>query len=369
MRTVGSIIIWLGLLVAGWGQVSTNALTPTEVAQREFRFGQNFLQGGQYAGAAEAFERAATLRPDWVEALQLWGAALIQLGRQAPNPQQQFPYLQLAAEKTGRAAQLKPKDQTILLQWGEVLTLVGDLPLEPQLRVGCYQGAAEKYRLATEVAAQEWEPYSRWGGVLAYKLPAFAADDKARAQLYQNAADLFAKATDRTRFSSETGPALAHWGTALARGSRYTTDIEERKKLLRDSAEKFAKSARVRSGVASTYTLWGTALLELGKLTRLRSDYRDAAAQLSASLALQPNDPATLYTLAAAYALMDNSTLALETLRQCFAADTSQAFLKAAPKDPDLAGLRNEPGFAGLFKADTRTGIPGYNPPLHDTPR
>jgi tetratricopeptide (TPR) repeat protein len=369
MSQVWVITIGLGLAVAGWGQVSTNALTPAEVAQREFRFGQSFLQGGQYASAAEAFERASLLRPDWVEALQLWGAALIQLGRQAPVPQQQFPYYQLAAEKTGRAAQLRPKDKVILFQWGEVLTLVGDLPLEPAARAGCYQGAAEKYRLAAEAAAQDWEPYSRWGAVLAYKLPPLASDDKTRLQLYQNAADLFAKATERTRFSSETGPTLAHWGTVLARGSRHTTDLEQRKKLLRDSAEKFGKSARLRGGVASTYTLWGTALLELAKLTRLRSDYRDAAAQLSASLALQPNDPATLYTLAAAYALMDNSTLALETLRQCFAADANQTFSKAAPKDPDLAGLRNEPGFAELFKTDTRTGVPGYNPPLHNTPR
>jgi tetratricopeptide (TPR) repeat protein len=238
------------------------------------------------------------------------------------------------------------------------------------LRLACYQGAAEKYRRVTELEPKEWEAYGQWGTVLAYKLPPFAGDDKVKYKLYETAADLFAKAVERARYTSELGPTYAHWGTALARQSRFTTDIEERKKLLTESVDKFGRSARAQSGVAATYTLWGTALLELGRLTRMRSDYRDAVSQLSAGVALEPSNPATLYTLAVGYTLMGNAAMAIQTLRQCFEADTTRTYFAAAQKDPDFASLQPEPAFKELFRSlDLRPGIPAYNPPLRDGPR
>jgi tetratricopeptide (TPR) repeat protein len=377
MRRILWIISWLWLAGHSWAQTdsatATNAPPPpsaAEVAQREFQFGQRFFQAGQFASAAEAFQRAALLQPEFAEAHAQSGAALMQLGRVSTTAQQQLQYYQQATSRFARAAELQPKQKNHWQSWGELLVLLGDMPLEPRLRLACYQGAAEKYQKVTELQPQEWEAYSQWGAVLAYKLPAFAGDDKTKFQLYQSAIELFGKSVERARFSSELGPTYAHWGTALARASRFTTDLEQRKKLLTDSVDKFGRSARAQSGVASTYTLWGTALIELGRLTRLRTDFRDAVSQLSAASALEPNNAATLYTLAVGYTLMGNTAMAVQSLRQCFEADTTRAYFAAAKKDPDFAGLQSEPAFQELFQqTDTRHGIPAYNPPLRDGPR
>ena len=347
----------------------TNTLSPAQVAQREFEWGTVFLRENRFASAAEAFQHAALLLPGYVEAYVQWGVALVQVGNLSPSAVERLQKYKEATDKFGKAVELRPTDKNAYLLWSNALILIGDLPVEPRVRLACYQGAAEKYRKVTELAPQEWGAYSQWGDLLTNKLPPFATDDKSREELYRKAAALFGKAAENARYSADLAPACANWGTALARAARFTADSSEKQLLLREAISKFERAARAIPNSASTYALWGATLLELGKITRLRTDLRDGITQLNASLALKPNDPGTLYTLACGYALMDNSIMAIQTLKQCLAADGANTYRASAPRDPDLASLRGQPNFAELFQTDTRHGIPAYNPPLRDGPR
>jgi tetratricopeptide (TPR) repeat protein len=349
--------------------VEQRAMTSEQLAQGHFDMGVRFMAEKKYAGAVEAFQRAVDAKPDFVAAYNNWGIALVQVGKQGVSPQQKLEQWQLAAEEFGKAAELKPDERATYMLWSETLVLIGDLPIDGRLRLSCYQGAVEKCRKAVELAPQDWETYNKWAAILSVKLPEFAMDDKARLRLYQEAADLFSKAAERARFSGEVGPVYANWGSALVRASRMTTDVAQKQSLLRDAMDKFERSTRAIPSAAATYAMWGSALVELGKFSKMRSDFREGIDRLNTSLALNENDPATLYNLARGYALMDNPVMAVQNLKRCFDVDANKVYFSTAPTDPDLASLRDEANFQELFNAQGTRGVPAYNPPLRDTPR
>src|SRR6058998_3886555 len=119
--------------------------------------------------------------------------------------------------------------------------------------------------------------------------------------------------------------------------------------LLTVAVEKFERSARAVPNAAATYSMWGAALVERGKYTHVRSDFRDGIDRLNTSISLNPKDAATLYNLAAAYAIMDNNVLAVQTLKKCFEFDTDRSFFTSAPQDPDFAGLHGDLRFEELY--------------------
>lgn len=358
---------------SAFGETATNAPSgppPAVVARQEYQIGLGLLRENNFASAAEAFQRAATAQPEFADAYQQWGLALLQLGRLSGTPHLQGQRLQQAASKFSKAAELKPNDRATWLLWSNALVLIGDLPVEPSLRLGCYQGAVEKCRKAVEVAPKDWEPYSQWASILTTKLVEFATDERARVQFHKEAAGLYSNAVERAVYSGDIGHACANWGAALVRASRSSTAADERQVLLRQAIEKFQQSARAVPNAATTYTMWGSALVQLGKITRLRNEFRDGVNQFNISLSLRPDDPATLYALACAHALMGNPIMTVETLKRCFDTDPTQAYRKLALQDPDLASMRDELAFKELFTAPTsRQGIPTGNPPLRDSPR
>jgi Flp pilus assembly protein TadD len=347
--------------------VQAPVLTAAERGQGEFDLGLGLMRDKKYSGAAEAFGHATADKPDFAEAYNNWGICLVHLGEQSPDPQQQLRQFQAAAEKFGKAAQLKPGEKITYMLWSETLELIGDLSADRHVRLACYQGAVDKCRKAVALAPQDWEPYNKWAVVLTTKLADFAANDTARYDLYKEAATLFAKAADRARFSDELGPAYANWGSALVRAARVSTDVEDKKALLREALDQFDRSANAIPKAAGTYAMWGSAYIELSKLSLMRSDLREGIERLNTSLSLDPNNPATLYNLACAYALMDNGVLAVQTLKQCFDLDANKTYRIAALQDPDLASLHGDPNFRELFGDTAAPRAPVGNPPLEDS--
>lgn len=362
--------IWfLGIAPVLLGQTNLTpeqVLTPTQTAQGQFDMGVRFMQDKKYSGAVEAFQRALESKPDFYEAYNNWGISLVQLSKEDPVMASRLEKLQLAADKFSKAAAIKPSERITYMLWSETLSLIGDSPVDGRVRLACYQGAVEKCRKAIELAPTEWEAYNKWAALLSTKLSEFATDDPTRVSLYKESAGLFAKAAEYARFSGELGPVYANWGSALMRAARITTDLAEKKNLLADAAEKFERSARAIPSAATTYSMWGSALVERGKYTRLRGDLREGIDRLNTSVSLNSKDAATLYNLACAYALMDNHVLAVQTLKKCFEYDTDRRFFINAPQDPDLASLRTEVIFQELFRPTEKRGMPAGNPRLGD---
>jgi len=368
-------------LITGWlllGALRTGAETqapannppPEAVARREYLIGLSLLRENNFASAAEAFQRATAARTNFAEAYHQWGITLLRMGQLAGTPQLQAQRLQDAAAKFARASELQPANPVTWLSWSETLSLIGDLPVEPELRLACYQAAVEKARKAVELAPEHWQAYSQWAGILTGKLPEFAANEPARVQLHLEAASLYSNAMERATFKGDIASACANWGAALVRAARATSDLERKQRLLQEAIEKFQQSAQTAPNAALTHTMCGSALVQLGKLTGARNDFRQAITYFNTSLALKPGDAATLYALACVHALMGNPILAIESLKNCFAVDPAGEYRRLALQDPDLAGIRDAIGFKDLYRSDGSPGGLGVgNPPLRDAPR
>jgi tetratricopeptide (TPR) repeat protein len=347
---------------------SSKPLTPDQVAQAEFSLGVQLMGDRKFAGAAEAFERATAAHTNFPEAYNNWGISLVQIGKQAFNMPEQLQSFQSAAEKFDKAAQQRPEKITYIL-WSETLELIGDLPVDSRTRLACYQGAVDKCRKATELAPDDWDSYNKWAVILSTKLPDYAVTDQARFELYKEAASLYAKAADHARFSGEIGPVYANWANVLVRASRVTTDKDVKLSLLHEALEKFDHAAKAHPGVAGTYAMWGSALIDLGKVSHLRNDYREAIEKLNTSLALRPDEPGTLYSLACVYALLDEPVMAVENLQKCFDADHGQIYHRSAAQDVDLTSLHGNSDFDELVGRSAPQNLPTFNPHLTDNPR
>ncbi len=349
--------------------VPEQTLSPEQVARGQFDFGVQLMRDRKWAGAAQAFERAIDARTNFPQAYNNWGISLVQLGKQGLTGPEQLQSFQAAAEKFSKAAAQKPDDKLTYILWSETLLLIGDLPVESRTRLACYQGAVEKCRKAVELAPDDWESYNKWAVILSTKLPDYAVNDQARVQLYQEAATLFAKAAERARFGSEISPVCDNWAGALVRAAHVSPNRETKQSLLRTALEKFERAARAQPGAAATYAMWGDALIELGKITRVRADFRDAIEKFNTSLALRPDDSATLYSLARVYAQLDDPVMAVQNLKKCFEVDPSHVYRQSASQDADLATLRDTPEFADLMGKPGPRGLPTYNPHLSDRPQ
>jgi len=342
---------------------------PDQAAQAKFDLGVQLVGEHKFAGAARMFEQAIAARTNFPEAYNNWGICLVQLGKQAFNPSQQLQSYQSAAEKFAKAAALKPGEKVTYILWSETLVLIGDLPIDSRTRLACYQGAVDKCRKATELAPNDWDSYNKWAVILSTKLTDYAVNDQARFGLYKESATLYAKAAEHARFSSEIGPVYANWADVLVRAAHVSNDNAVKLSLLHEALEKFDRAARARPGAAGTYAMWGSALIDLGKVTRLRNDFRDAVEKLNTSLGLRPAEPATLYDLARVYALLGDSVVALDNLKKCVEADHTQVYRQTAAQDADLATLRGNADFDELVGRTTPGTLPTYNPRLTDSPQ
>lgn len=347
----------------------STTLSTDQVAQGQFSLGVELMRENKFAGAAQAFERATSARTNFPEAYNNWGISLVQLGKQAFNESQQLQDFQTAAEKFSIGAEQRPDVKLTYILWSETLLLIGDLPVDSRTRLACYQGAVEKCRKATALAPNDWDSYNKWAVILSTKLPAYAVDDQARFALYEEAASLYAKAAERARFSSEIGPVNANWASVLVRAAHISSNEEVKVGLLRESLEKFDRSAKVQPRAAGTYAMWGSALIDLGKMSHMRNDFRDAVEKLNTSLELHPDEAGALYDLARGYALLDQPVLAVENLKKCFAADPAQAYRQSAIREADFAGLRGDTDFDELIGRTPAHGVPTENPQLSDSPQ
>jgi tetratricopeptide (TPR) repeat protein len=378
MRRFFILLLGIGMAGAAWGQSapalslpttnSVAAADPQVLAQEDFNHGLQFIQEGKYASAADAFRRATEMRTNYPDAFDNWGIALVQMGKKSVAVDQQLQDYQQAAEKFSKAAEQRPDDKLTQLLWSEVLVLIGDMPVDGRIRLGCYQGAIEKCRRATEIAPTDWEAYNKWGAILSTKLPDFAVSDKARVELYKEAATRFAQAAKNARFSSEIGPLNANWGSALVRAARLAVNVDERLKLLSDAIEKLDRSAHALPRATATYSMWGNALIDRGKLTRLRGDLRDGIDELNTALSLSPKDPTTLYNLARAYVILGNRILAIDTLKSLREVDPQRVLLNDAAHDPDFSDIWKDPEFQEMVNPVGVPGVPAYNPPMRDLP-
>ena len=368
-------IIYFSLVAAAVavnGQETNLPVTPVSTvvtnADESLETGLQLMREQKYAGAVDNLQRAALTHPLSFEIQNQLGIALVQMGREALSLDQRLQFYQQAAGKFNRAAELNPTNKTTQLFWSDLLLLIGDMPVDGHVRLGCYQGAVMKCQRAAQLDPKDWETLNKWGVILSTKLPDFAVDDNARVQLYKEAAQHFADAAQNARFSSEIGPLYSNWGSALVRAARLATSPEEKTQLLSEAITKFEASGRALPNYATTYSNWGNALVERGKLSHLRSDFRNGIDQLNTAIALNPKDSAAYYSLARAYVILGNNIMAIHTLRELKPLDSAGTMLNDATHDPDFSPLNQDREFVDLINPNGGRGLPFTNPPLRNLP-
>jgi tetratricopeptide (TPR) repeat protein len=339
----------LAALAADAARAEPVELSADEVARQQFQLGVRLLQEQKFLGAADAFEQATRAAPLFFEAHVNRGIALLELGKGSVAPVIRLQRFQEAVERFRRAVELNEQAKLPYLFWAEALTLMGDLPVESQTRLDCYLAAVEKYRRAAEVEPGDWQIYSRWAALLIERLGSFAQGAENRRLLYDEAANLFEKAAAGARFSAELGPVYANWGGALTELARLSTNSVAKRDALRSALDKYEKSAQAIATSATTYTQWGRALIEWGKISGMRTDFRQAIEKFKTALQYRPGDAETLYHLAVAHTLTGDQLLAVRALQEALAADRSGGLRTRAQTDPDLAPLRGQPELREIF--------------------
>src|SRR5439155_6854994 len=91
---------------------------------------------------------------------------------------------------------------------------------------------------------------------------------------------------------------------ALVQAAQAAWDTGDKLGLLREAVDKYERAARADPKSAITYSLWGGALIELSKVSRVRGDLRDAIDKLRTVGAFKPDDTAAYYNMACAYTLL-----------------------------------------------------------------
>lgn len=107
------------------------------------------------------------------------------------------------------------------------------------------------------------------------------------------------------------------------------------------AADSFQRVIELRPDFAEAYVNLGNGYLQMGKLS-------EASAAFGKALQLQPGLGSALYGMACAQSRAGTLDSSLDYLQQAIASDPK--WRKAALADPDLAALRNHPGFAQVLE-------------------
>jgi serine/threonine protein kinase/Flp pilus assembly protein TadD len=118
-------------------------------------------------------------------------------------------------------------------------------------------------------------------------------------------------------------------------------EIEKKQEILNKLMEIFPRYLSKHPDDARSHIYYATDLAQVGRT-------EEAKVEAAKALELSPGDPLMLYNAACCYARMNENKLAIDALRKSMAAGLED--IEWTKRDPDLAGLHNEPDFIELMK-------------------
>ena len=201
------------------------AVAPSSVAHDHMGYVRR-LQG-RWAEANEHYRRASAMRPDAVDILVHWGAALVQQGR-----------LGEAITLYREALRITPHSAVAHYNWGNALLSAGEL-----------EEAIAHYREAVRLEPGGAEAYSNWGRALA---------------LQGRREEAIAKYREALQIKPLSVPHY-NWGNALF----VAGELEE-------AIAHYREAARLDPTAAEAYNNWGRALAQQGKWAEAVAKYREA---------------------------------------------------------------------------------------------
>ncbi len=157
---------------------------------------------------------------------------------------------------------------------------------------------------------------------------------------WQEAAQLVERALEAA--GDDYNVHIPYINVVLALGDQESAHklCERHVRVLEQQIDMVPEDARARILLASRYA-------QLGRET-------DASQQLEKAVAMRPNDPNTLYNAACTYGILRMKEAALTMLKRAIETGFSDAVWIS--RDPDLAGLHEEPEFKRLLAQEKAKG-------------
>ena len=270
------------------------ALLLKRETNNHFRLGLKHHQAEEYLEAAEEYKTASELKPEYSEAYNNWGVALVKLAKTKSGNEAEELYKE-AFEKYKLATTYKKDKQEAYNSWGNALCQLAETKSGNEAEK-LYTEAFEKYKLATTYKKDKHEAYYNWGIALV-ELAETKSGNKAE-ELYTKA---FEKYKLATTYKKDDHEAYYNWGNALSNLAK-TKSGNEAEKLYKEAFEKY--NLAIKHGGES-------------------------------------------YNLACLYAIRNQKAEALKYLEQTLS--RNEITVEFVEQDEDWKELRNDPDFQDLL--------------------
>ena len=272
----------------------SQALLLKREANNHFRLGLKHHQAEEYLEAAEEYKTASELKPEYSEAYNNWGNAL----------------MELAKIKSGSEAEK------------------------------LYKEAFEKYKLATTYKKDLHQAYYNWGVALCQLAKTKSGSEAEK--LYKEA---FEKYKLATTYKKDLHQAYYNWGVALCQLAK-TKSGSEAEKLYKEAFEKYKLATTYKKDKHKAYYNWGVALVELAKTksgNKAGELYKEAFEKYNEAI----KHGGKSYNLACLYAIRNQKAEALKYLEQTLS--RNEFTVDFVEQDEDWKNLRNDPDFQDLL--------------------
>lgn len=133
-------------------------------ANNRFSTGLKHHQAEEYLEASEEYKAATELNPEYSEAYNNWGIALVKLAKTKSGSEAEELYKE-AFEEYNLATTYKQDDHQVYYNWGVALMKLATIKSGNEAEE-LYEEAFEKYKLATTYKQDDHNTYDAWGVAL-----------------------------------------------------------------------------------------------------------------------------------------------------------------------------------------------------------
>ena len=263
-------------------------------ANNRFRTGLKHHMAEEYLEAIEEYKAASELKPEYSEAYNNWGVALVEL----------------AKTKSGNEAE------------------------------ELYTEAFEKYKLVTTYKKDDHEAYYNWGNALCQ-----LAETKSGNEAEKLYTEAFEKYKLATTYKKDDHEAYYNWGNALSDLAK-TKSSSEAEELYKEACEKYNLATTYKKDLHQAYYNWGVALMELAK-TKSGSEAEELHKEAFEKFKEAIKYGGSAYNLACLYAIRNQKAEALKYLEQTLA--RNEITVEFVEQDEDWKELRNDLDFQDLL--------------------
>ena len=310
-----------------------------------FARGNAYYTKEDYERAAQCYQKAAQLRPQYDEAWFNWGTALCDQAKTKEGDEADRLF-HLAGDKYARAVEIKPDKDEAWYNWGTALSDQAETK-EGDEADRLFQLAGDKYARAVEIKPEDHEAWYNWGTTLSDQ--AKAKDGAAANSLFQQAAEKHARAVQLKPGMHE---AWNNWGTALSDQAK-TKQGAEADSLFQQAGEKYARAIAIKPDKHEAWYNWGNALLFQGRAKQDEEAdtlFQQAEEKYARAVEIKPDYVEAYFNRACTRSLHANAAEALADLKQ--AINLNSKCREDAKTDPDFEPIHSDAGFRKLVGLD-----------------